>query len=30
LLALYFAVPEGKVRLANGAHKQNKIFEIKE
>jgi len=29
LLAAYFAVPEGKIRLVSGAHKQNKIFEIK-
>lgn len=30
LLAFYFAVPEGKIRLVSGAHKQNKIFEINE
>jgi len=30
LLALYFAVPPGRVRLIKGAHQANKIFEIKE
>ncbi len=30
LLALYFAVPVGKVRLIKGGHEPRKIFEIKE
>lgn len=30
LLALYFAVPPGKVRLVKGAREPHKIFEIHE
>lgn len=30
LLALYFAVPAGKIRLVKGAHEPHKIFEIKD
>ncbi len=28
LVAFYFAVPAGKVRLVKGAHQSHKIFEI--
>jgi len=30
MLAFYFAVPTGKVRMIKGAHESHKIFEIKE
>jgi uncharacterized protein YggU (UPF0235/DUF167 family) len=30
LLAFYFAVPSGKVRLIKGAHESHKIFDIKD
>lgn len=30
LLAQYFGLPEYKFRLVSGAHKQSKIFEIKD
>ena len=30
LLAFYFAVPPGKVRMIKGAHESHKIFEIKD
>lgn len=30
LLAFYFAVPAGKVRLIKGGHEPHKIFEISE
>jgi uncharacterized protein len=30
LLAYYFEIPRGKVRLIKGARERNKIFEIKE
>lgn len=29
-LAVYFAVPAGKIRLIKGAHESHKIFEIKD
>jgi len=28
VLAMYFAVPAGKIRLIKGAHESHKIFEI--